>query len=221
MDALLQRPIYVASDDVGFNGQQLRKDIFNDLLQAIHFECIIETGTFVGDTTGYMTASSRLPIHTTEANPRFHAIAKMRLAGFSSITYALSDSRQFLRSLADSPLVNQCAFFYLDAHWHEDLPLRDEIGLIATNWRQFVIMIDDFQVPGDDGYGYDRYGRNRALTLDYISDLIRTFDLVPYFPSLPSRAETGSRRGCVVLVRQGDFATRLSALACLTTTTHP
>jgi hypothetical protein len=31
-----------------------------------------------------------------------------------------------------------------------------------------VAMIDDFRVPGDEGYAYDDYGPGKALTADYL-----------------------------------------------------
>lgn len=59
-------------------------------------------------------------------------------------------------------------------------------------------MIDDFQVPGDEGYSYDDYGPGKRLCLDYLQPLSQ-FKLTAFFPTLPSREETGGKRGCVVL----------------------
>jgi hypothetical protein len=60
-----------------------------------------------------------------------------------------------LERLRDSPL-----FFYLDAHWNEDLPLAEEIDLIFSRSPCAVVMIDDFEVPGDPGFRRRRLGRN-------------------------------------------------------------
>ena len=84
-------------------------------------------------------------------------------------------------------------------HWHADLPLPEEVDIIPRQWSRFVIMIDDFQVPDDAGYIYDRYGKGKDLTLETISDPIRMHHLGVYFPSRPSSEEPSIRRGYVVL----------------------
>jgi hypothetical protein len=96
-------------------------------------------------------------------------------------------------------------FFYLDAHWYADLPLEGELDIIATDWKHFVIMIDDFEVPGDEGYGYDSYGANQTLTFDRFSVVFRKHQLVPFSPCLSSEEETGIKRGCVVLAREREM----------------
>jgi hypothetical protein len=55
-------------------------------------------------------------------------------------------------------------FFYLDAHWSEDLPLADETEFIIRNLNTFTIMIDDFEVPRDSGFAYNDYGPGKHLS---------------------------------------------------------
>ncbi|MEO7673976.1 MAG: hypothetical protein ABIU09_07850, partial [Pyrinomonadaceae bacterium] len=88
---------------------------------------------------------------------------------------------------------------YLDAHWNADLPLFDEIALIGDNWSDSVVMIDDFEVPGDPGYSFDDYGGDAKLSLEYIQPLLKDKWSV-FFPRAESKDETGFKRGCVVLV---------------------
>jgi prepilin-type processing-associated H-X9-DG protein len=66
---------------------------------------------------------------------------------------------------------NKTTFLYLDGHWYADLPLQEEIDLIAANWNGFCILIDDFRAPGDEGYGYDFYSFG-SLELDLIQNSI-------------------------------------------------
>ena len=216
VDCLLESSRYSAAPEVGFNGQALRKAMFHNLMTIVDFQYVFETGTWTGNTTGYMAETTKLRVFSTELDRRFYVIAKQRLAHLDAITLENLDSRQFIRKLAGNPALTQGrAFFYLDAHWHNDLPLREEIELIAQHWRDFVIMIDDFKVPGDEGYGYDDYGKGQALTLEYVTPALRQFDLVPFFPSKPSREDTGARRGCIVLARSGPMAERLRTAASL------
>ena len=213
-DVMIPSPRYTRSDDVGFNGQRCRKKIFMDLVDAIKFDALIETGTWFGNTAGFMHETTRLPVYTCELNPRFYLVAKMRLADLTGITLELDDSRQFLRSLAGGRPSKQVVFFYLDAHWYEDLPLKGEIEIIALNWEKFVIMIDDFKVPGDEGYGFDS-GQGKFLVLETIIDEMKTHGLRAFFPSFPSSEETGAKRGCVVLARRGALSNTISRLGSL------
>jgi hypothetical protein len=100
--------------------------------------------------------------------------------------------------------------FYLDAHWGEDLPLFEEIAKIFSSCAQAIVMIDDFKVPNDDGYGYDDYGIGKALTREYIAPLVSEFQLAEFYPRTPSAAESGFRRGCVVVARNPRLIDALS-----------
>ena len=196
------------------NGQRVRQQIVLDLMRALPLRAIVETGTFRGSTTEFLAAQSRLPVYTVEAVPRFFHYARLRLLRFPRVRLVHGDSRAFLAWLAEDPQVpNTDVFFYLDAHWYEDLPLRAEVELIARSWRGAVIMIDDFEVPGDAGYGFDDYGPGKRLCLDYLPPLA-TIGMDAYFPTAPSQAESGAKRGCVVLADRA-VASRVAALPSL------
>jgi len=218
VDCLLNSPTYIDSDDFGFgrfNGQRFRRRIFAELLQTLSFEAIIETGTYTGNTTGYMAKTACLPVYTCELNKIFFSIAKKRLEGIPNISFMLSDSRKFLRELAKNEVCKKNSFIYLDAHWYDDLPLKEEIGIICDNWSNFVIMVDDFQVPGDAGYGYDNYGKNRTLSLKDFAQVFAEHDLVPFFPALPSVEETGYKQGSIILAKYGEASDKISRLNVL------
>ena len=147
--------------------------------------------------------TSSKPVYSSELNKRFHGIAQLRLQKYNNIHLVLGDSRAMLHQLqANSKLHDATLFFYLDAHFYEDLPLREEIDLIVKYWKNFIIMIDDFQVPDDPGYGYDDYGRNGVLTFNYISDVLHKHRLLAWVPTIPSHRESGYRRGCALLAKR-------------------
>lgn len=182
-----------------FNGQIVRQGVFRSLLQNYKFKAIAETGTFRGVTTRFLAMESGLPVFTVEAMPRYFHYAKMALRRLSSVKIFLGDSREFIKKLsADSAMPKKDVFFYLDAHWHEDLPLYQEVELIGNCWSNAVILIDDFEVPGDAGYLFDDYGNGKRLNLKYISPLLADKWEV-FFPSVPSSGETGIKRGYVIL----------------------
>ena len=209
LETYFNSPVYIDSDAVGFNGQKIRKKIFNELCNTFSFEAIIETGTYTGNTSGYMAKQTALPLSTCESNGVLFALAKKRLSGIEGIDCYAMDSRDFLNTLTSLNVSNKRVFIYLDAHCHDDLPLKQEIEMICKTWKEFVIMIDDFQVPGDKGYGYDSYAGNQALAISNFLPVILENGLVPFFPALPSSEETGAKRGSVILTRNGDFADQI------------
>lgn len=214
---MLNSPSYNSGDDAGFNSQKGRKRIFNDLLNKYNFSAILETGTYLGDTSGYIAETSKLPVFTCEINPTLYALAKMRLKGFSSIYLYNLDSRAFLRNLSNKPEIvrNEC-FIYLDAHWDKNLPLRGEVSIIASFWEKFIIMIDDFQVPHDEGYIYDRYGFFTKLNISLLRPVLKKHNLCVFFPSMPSSEESRPRpTGCVILAKNNEYAEPLRQLPSL------
>ena len=61
------------------------------------------------------------------------------------------------------------------------------------------MVIDDFQVIDDEGYGYDNYGKGNALNLEYIQPICKKHSIALYYSVPHSYSETGSKRGCIIL----------------------
>lgn len=211
-------PAYVPGDGVGLNGSMNRKRIFEEMLRKFDLSFVIETGTYLGDSAGYFADTSKLPVYSSEINPILHSLAKMRLKERPGIHLVRSDSRKFLKEISGNPdVVEKECFFYLDAHWGKDCPLAEEISIIASRWRKFLVMVDDFQVPGDPGYAYDRCGTFKSMNLSLIRKSVKKHDLGAYFPSTPSREESisGRPKGFVMLGRNGEYGDRLKTVSLL------
>jgi predicted O-methyltransferase YrrM len=185
-----------------FNGQCFRKDLFESLVEKFAPVAIVETGTYVGTTTEFMAATG-LPIFSVESEPRNYGFARARLWRSHNVHLLRGDSRAALRRLFDGlPLRgsrDHSLFVYLDAHWMDDLPLAEELEIVFGACPNAIVMVDDFQVPFDAGYGYDDYGTRRSLTADYIKPVVAAHSLLVFYPSTPSVQETGARRGCVII----------------------
>jgi len=202
-----------------FNGQPFRRALFLSIVEQLKPVVIVETGTYRGVTTHFM-AQTNLPIFTVEGNPRNHGFSRAKLWRQRNVTLLLQDSRSALRKLFDGPLsglLSQRMFFYLDAHWYEDLPLADELQIILPRCASPVIMIDDFQVPDDAGYKYDDYGPGKALTPDYIAPAVKVHGLRVFYPATRSSDEGGMRRGCVVLTKDVAEAQTLTSMPLVRT----
>jgi predicted O-methyltransferase YrrM len=191
----LQRPSFAAAWGGPLNGQEHRRAIVRALAKAIPFDRVLETGTYRGTSTEFFAAVFGTPVDTVEGNPRYFHYTARRLSAQPKVTVHLGDSRGFLRQLSGTG--GETVFIYLDAHWEEDLPLREELEIIMATWPRAVVMVDDFQVPGDPGYTYDDYGPGKALVEDYLPPMPGWALL---YPSIGSAQETGARRGSCVLV---------------------
>lgn len=197
-----------------FNGQHFRREIFKEIMSVLQPVKIVETGTFRGNTTAFM-ATNGVPIRSVEFSDRLFGYVKTRFLLNPKIRVEHNDSRVFLASLArDIEDKSETTFFYLDAHWNDDLPLAEELTIVFSNWPQAVVMVDDFQVPGSS-YSYDDYGEGKALTLDYVNAVDGVNSLTAFFPSLSAEQETGAKRGCVVFALEESVIDQLRLCATL------
>jgi len=192
-----RRPAYLHSFGGPLNGQSGRQQIVRDLLIGVGgFAQLVETGTFRGASTEFFAHLTPAQIFTTEASLRYYEFARRRLVPYDTVHLNLGDSRPFLRDLGGSKSAR--TFFYLDAHWEEDLPLAEEMQIILQSWPNSVTLIDDFEVPDDPGYTFDDYGPGKRLCADYLGALPVGWRL--FYPAVRSEDETGAKRGCGLVV---------------------
>jgi hypothetical protein len=183
--------------NTAFNGQELRQKIYYDILKFCDIKLIIETGSFRGATTEFFIKSSPVNIYSCEISSRYFIFTRLRFLGQKRLKLYNSNSVEFLEAVSNNPdATRHITFFYLDAHWEDNLPLFEELKMILKKWDKAVIMIDDFKVDGDSGYGFDNYGINKVLELKYIAPLLSQFNV--FFP-ISSTKETGNKRGSVIL----------------------
>src|SRR5262249_53518724 len=134
-----------------------------------------------------------------------------RLRKFDGVHQFLGHSPEVLEELTRDPAwQGEPCFFYLDAHWLDDLPLLDELRVIRQGWHNFAALIDDFRVDGDAGYQYDDYGPSKTLELSLLAGVPELADLHVFWPAASSTRETGARRGWVVVASPGQVADALS-----------
>ena len=192
-----------------FNYQIFRRQIFLDLLRTIDFESLVETGAHRGSTSSFLYEASRLPVYTIESHQRYFGYSRMRFLSKPMISVIPGDSRNVLRSLSTAAGVGgRRVFFYLDAHDSGDLPLREELEIIFENWSDAVVMIDDFMVPHDSGYGYGDYGVGKIPSIEYLGPLAH-LRLAMFLPAKDSKAETGAKRGCTVVARDPEIVEKI------------
>ncbi|MGQ0457386.1 MAG: hypothetical protein ACT4OU_10025 [Hyphomicrobium sp.] len=197
------------------NGSTARLEAVRWIIENCGIEQIIETGTFRGTTTEWF-AQFDLPVLTAEINPRFATFSERRLSRHKNVTVCRGSSVELLKSwLSRDDVARRRTLFYLDAHWLESLPLREELDLIVDGCPSWIVVIDDFKVPGDLGYRYDDYGPGKVLDLEFVSKS-KAGGAAAFLPTVASRWETGSnKRGFVVLVGNDELSRVISKQALL------
>lgn len=176
-----------------FNGQAQRMRTTRNLIASFNPDAFVETGTFLGHTTQFFSGNG-VPVFTAEVKMPLYLAARVRLAFAPDVTVIRADSTQAVNRLAaERPFERPLC--YLDAHWWDDLPLPAEVSTILSTWDEAIILIDDFEVPDDPGYGYDRFeGRPLSLGMLSLPD-----HAVAAYPAVSSDVETGGRRGTVYI----------------------
>jgi len=198
-----------------FNGQVHRFALIVSLAREIKPTIAIETGTYLGTSTPYLAALAERGAITIEISDHFAERARRRFAANHSgarIVQLRGDSVQRIRqALEDLDPNSDRVLAYLDAHWHDSVPTEQEIEALADWGGTWVAVVDDFEVPGDPGYGFDAYGAT-VVGLDLVP--VRG-DLVAFVPSVPSAAETGARRGTGIVMPPAVLASLSPAVTDL------
>jgi hypothetical protein len=192
--------VFTLTPGAGFNGQAVKSVILCTVMGALGCDVFVETGTFRGSTCLHVASHTSLPIWSCDLDLGCHPVALIALGAMGDrVRLFQSDSRDFLHNFFRETAY-KCPFFYLDAHREDDIPLLEELKIIMMNSPTFIIVIDDFKVPSDDGFGFDVYD-NTAFDWNYISSTIERadVDVGVFYPGYPSHSETGERRGYVVI----------------------
>ncbi|MGO9602686.1 MAG: hypothetical protein ACLQAT_04660 [Candidatus Binataceae bacterium] len=189
------------------NGQSGRRRLFCELAAHFKFEIVVETGTYRATTAEWIAQQFDVDLYTCEIDERRFYQSKAKLANLKNAFIELADSVTFLTKFASEHLGASNVLVYLDAHWGSSMPLLKELEVIRLRLPKAVVMIDDFEVPTDPGYGFDLYG-GRRLGLVLLHKFQKECSI--FFPNLPSEDETGARRGVVVLSWDSEVGRRLS-----------
>jgi len=187
---------------MGFNHECIRSYIIWRLFKEFNCTSFVETGTFYGDTTAYVSKVFKTPVFTGEINRTHYLVSKLNLLWDRNIDQTLADSPEFLNRVLDPSILGNNPMFYLDAHWREHVPLGDELALIGDQSKRGLILIDDFMVPWDSNYLYDEYPSMR-IDMDVINSYLKNLrdDVDVYLPTYSTHQEpTGKGIGFAVAI---------------------
>jgi predicted O-methyltransferase YrrM len=192
----------------------MRFRVFNEINRRYRFNNFIETGTYLGMTTRFLShvaLKNDAQVFSCEINDEYLKVAKRTVGHLRNIHLHHSNSVDFISALS-SKVSDDINFVYLDAHWYDYLPLRDELSLLM-NWRNTIVMIDDFRVPFDDRFGWDKYDEEHEICLRYVDTVIAEKPI--FFPGYPARSEGAVARGYCVIPMSDSVLTELECIALL------
>lgn len=177
-----------------FNSQIKRTEIISSILKEFKPATIFETGTFLGSTTEYLSNFAEKVI-SIERSELYFLFSSARLQNLENIELVNGDSGEYL---SKTSFDDQFYFFYLDAHWGSGLPLKKELEIIF-NIKNFIICIDDFKVPDNQDWGYDKFF-DKELSIEGFDFILNKS---VFFPTYNLENETGPKRGCVFISSDG------------------
>jgi len=153
-----------------YSGCKYSKRVVEALIKAANVKNFVETGTYKGHTT--RDVASNFPdvsIRTVELVENTFQNNLESFKDFPNIKPYNDNSVNFLKvvELEDGPTL-----YYLDAHWGESHPLREELAVIRDRSRgDEIIVIDDFQVPNRQ-FGYDCTHTGQVYNLEWIDGIL-------------------------------------------------
>lgn len=173
------------------NRDDVAKNQFAQLIKQFKIKTFIETGTYHGVTTEWLSSLVKT-VHTIEINENYQTIAKERLESLQNVHMHIGNSPEVLSHIL--PLVTVPVMFFLDAHWGTYCPLNDELKAIkASGIIDPVITIHDFQVPNTT-LGFDVYD-GQALSLERVEPFLPNLYSNGYKINYNDETAGGARRG--------------------------
>jgi hypothetical protein len=172
--------------------QAVKMRIVERYLREYNLRCLIETGTYLGDTVGYLSTTG-IECLSIELCEHLHRQAMEFLAHRRNVTLIHGDSREMLPGLLAE--LDKPALFWLDGHYSgegtaqgaEDSPIDAEIEAILKHpISSHVVLIDDARCfRGTKGYPHldqllRRIREEGRYDAEVSADIIR---LVPRQPA--------------------------------------
>ena len=166
------------------NGEALVLDIMEKLKPAR----FVETGSHMGWTDMWMAQRyPDLPILTVEVDQEYARTAAANLAPYPHVTAIQGNSPDILRLLREQ-FNSELTFFFLDAHFWDIVPLREELKVV-TSLDRHVTIIDDFfcENPyfGGDTFEGTATKPGKRNDQQYLADIIGKSIWRPNYPALP------------------------------------
>ncbi len=164
----------------------------------------VETGTFMGSSTPYLATMVEKTMFTIEIDkPTFELVTErfVKNGHQKNIKLVFGDSVIEIQKILNelNPKEDR-VLAYLDAHWYDAIPTKEEIESLINWGGSWIAVIDDFKVDSDPGYRFDSYG-----SIEIGKDVLPpNKDLRLFVPKASSKYETGRRKGTGYVCMKND-----------------
>ncbi len=183
---------WLRSGCTGVVPHPIKMMVVQSYLKRFSIECFIETGTYLGDTLGYI-AKGEVQCTSIELSRELYEMARKRFDGYKNVRLIQGDSGQRLLELLTE--ISKPVLFWLDGHYsagisvrgETDTPISAELKAILSHpIKRHVILIDDARC-------FD--GTNDYPNLDDLLQVIReegsysaevSADIIRLVPRVPS-----------------------------------
>lgn len=175
------------------------------LLRRFGITHALETGTYQGGTTRWLAQMVKT-VHTIENNPDLVRENEARFRGLANVQAHAGNSPTVMAAVLAHATDQDRYFFYLDAHWNDYWPIRDELLEIAKSRcrNNCLIVIDDFQVPDRPDIPFDSY-HGQPLNVAFVEAALRqALPDLAYTYYVPSAAHVKSRGRLVAYPRSWE-----------------
>jgi len=179
--------MFKSTDNLGYPGFHGDINLINLIFRlSLDVNQFIETGSFFGHTSYfYAKKFPEINCYTCEIDPVHFEIAKKYLQDVNNVKMFNQDSVKFLKNIleTDKEITSKKNLVWLDAHGYGfEWPLRKEVEIITSNFKNYYLFIDDFKVPGlENKFHFDKYGQQEC-SYEYIkNNIIGEYNI--YYPN--------------------------------------
>jgi len=192
----IKEPILMANQDGALNCDTFAQKEFEKLQKKHNLKVAIETGTCLGYTTEFLSKIYE-EVRTVEIVEDYLTIATTnRLDDCSNVKCYLGSSNKFMPKLLRG--LGNDTFIFLDSHWQDYCPLKEELQAIADSGIEPVIAIHDFFVPNNDNLGYDSYN-GQPFTFEWLKEDINAIYGEDNYNYYYNNESTGAERGIIYI----------------------
>lgn len=178
--------------EVGFHGDMYLLALV-DYLMKQEVELFIETGTNVGSTLAYVARTfPNLLCYSCEPDKEAYKNAISNTKGLKNVKLYNITSQEMIEKIKGehTDFFGKKTFFWLDAHSYGfDWPLKEEVKFVSENFKSAYLMIDDFKVPNNHLFNYDRY-KDQLCAHEFIVDQIGQRPCQLYYPNYSEKTSS-------------------------------
>ena len=158
--------------------------LVNHIMKTLKPDRFVETGTHMAWTLMYMAKRyPSLPIFSVEIDGEYYSRSVHNCKPYPNVKLYHGSSPNFLNLIYFDVLKDGLTLFWLDAHWWDPVPLRDECKIVATLDR-YVCLLDDFACD-NPRFGGDVFAGEHENNLQYVADIMGKRCFRPNYESLP------------------------------------